>query len=135
MKYWKAVLGGFVLFLIYTIFWFWFFAPSKKNIVFHLNHIYNLNNYLVARRLHKGKLPYLITPHDSYVYCQFYKKNKPFIKRLYRDIFVYIVGCAALVFYVLPGTAPNSHIRSPEYICSSNPSLKHIVSCLMHSVE
>ncbi len=29
MRYWKRIAAGFILFSIYTIFWFWFFAPSK----------------------------------------------------------------------------------------------------------
>lgn len=66
----------------------WLRELPLNNLVFHLNHIYNFNNYLVARLLVKHRLPYLITPHDSYVYCKAFKVNRPLIKRIYRDLFV-----------------------------------------------
>ena len=69
----------------------WLGELSVNNLVFHLNHIYNFNNYMVARLLVKYQLPYLITPHDSYVYCKAFKANKPLIKRIYRDLFVYFI--------------------------------------------
>lgn len=68
----------------------WIQNIAHRNVMFHLSHIYNLNNYLVARALRKARIPYLITPHDSYVYCSSYTREKPFIKRLYRRLFVYI---------------------------------------------
>jgi len=69
----------------------WMKSRNFSDAVFHLNHIYNVNNYLVARLLYKGRIPYLITPHDSYVYCDSFKKNKSLIKRVYRDIFVHFI--------------------------------------------
>ena len=80
----------------------WFKIQNFSGAVFHLNHIYNLNNYLVARLLIRARIPYLITPHDSYVYCNAFKENKSLIKRVYRNIFVhfidkYILDHASLV--------------------------------------
>lgn len=69
----------------------WLSKLPLNNLVFHLNHIYNFNNYLVSRLLVKYRLPYLITPHDSYVYCKEFKSNKPLIKRIYRDLFVHFI--------------------------------------------
>lgn len=69
----------------------WLSNLSLKNSVFHLNHIYNLNNYLVARLLNRYKMPYLITPHDSYVYCNEFRAERPIVKRLYRDFFVHFI--------------------------------------------
>lgn len=69
----------------------WLSNLSLKNSVFHLNHIYNLNNYLVARLLNRYKMPYLITPHDSYVYCKEFRAERPLVKRLYRDFFVQLI--------------------------------------------
>ncbi len=69
----------------------WLSNLSLKNSVFHLNHIYNLNNYLVARLLNRYKMPYLITPHDSYVYCKEFRAERPLVKRLYRDFFVQFI--------------------------------------------
>lgn len=69
----------------------WLSELTVKNSVFHLNHIYNFNNYLVARLLVHYKIPYLITPHDAYVYCKVFRSNRPLVKRLYRDLFVYFI--------------------------------------------
>jgi len=69
----------------------WLKNRNFSNSVFHLNHIYNLNNYLVARLLYQARIPYLITPHDSYVYCKAFKADKFFIKRIYRDLFVHFI--------------------------------------------
>ena len=69
----------------------WLKNRNFSNAVFHLNHIYNLNNYLVARLLYRASIPYLITPHDSYVYCNSFKENKSLIKRIYRNIFVHFI--------------------------------------------
>jgi len=69
----------------------WLKELPLNNLVFHLNHIYNFKNFLVARLLVKNRQPYLITPHDSYVYCKAFKANKPLIKRIYRDLFVYFI--------------------------------------------
>ncbi len=69
----------------------WLSKLSAENSVFHLNHIYNLNNYLVSRILVRYRIPYLITPHDSYVYCKTFRSARPLIKRIYRDIFVHFI--------------------------------------------
>jgi len=69
----------------------WLKKQSFSNTVFHLNHIYNLNNYLVAKLLYKSKIPYLVTPHDSYVYCNAFKADKSLIKRVYREMFVHVI--------------------------------------------
>jgi len=69
----------------------WLSNLPLKNSVFHLNHIYNLNNFLVARLLNHFRIPYLITPHDSYVYCKVFRSKRPFFKRIYRDLFVYFL--------------------------------------------
>ncbi len=66
----------------------WLSDLSVNNLVFHLNHIYNLNNYLVARLLNTYSIPYLITPHDSYVYCKEFRSKRAFLKRIYRDFCV-----------------------------------------------
>jgi len=69
----------------------WLSNLPLKNSVFHLNHIYNLNNFLVARLLNHFRIPYLITPHDSYVYCKVFRLKRPFFKRIYRDLFVHFI--------------------------------------------
>lgn len=69
----------------------WLKNRNFSDSVFHLNHIYNLNNYLVARLLYQARIPYLITPHDSYVYCDAFRANKTFFKRIYRDLFVHFI--------------------------------------------
>lgn len=69
----------------------WLGDFTLNNSVFHLNHIYNLNNFLVARLLNRHKIPYLITPHDSYVYCKAFRSNRPLVKRIYRDLFVHFI--------------------------------------------
>ncbi len=69
----------------------WLSNLDHANSVFHLNHIYNLNNYQVARLLIRYKIPYLITPHDSYVYCKAFRSQRPLFKRIYRDLFVHFI--------------------------------------------
>ena len=69
----------------------WLADLAAGNSVFHLNHIYNLNNYLVARLLNRYKIPYLVTPHDSYVYCKEFRADRPLVKRIYRDFFVHFI--------------------------------------------
>ncbi len=69
----------------------WLSNLSVNNSVFHLNHIYNLNNYLVARLLNAYSIPYLITPHDSYVYCKEFRSKRALLKRIYRDFFVHFI--------------------------------------------
>ncbi|MEJ7692088.1 glycosyltransferase [Daejeonella sp.] len=68
----------------------WLFKIQPGGKIFHLNHIWNVANYLIAKRLVKAQIPYMITPHDSYVYGPAYNDNKPFLKRLYRQAFVRI---------------------------------------------
>lgn len=67
----------------------WLKSHTIPNAIFHLHHIFNLRNYLISRQLVKYNLPYLITPHDSFVYAKEYRMQRPFIKRLYRDTFVH----------------------------------------------
>jgi glycosyltransferase involved in cell wall biosynthesis len=69
----------------------WLNSISTDHMLFHLNHIYNFNNYLVARSLKRLNIPYLFTPHDSYVYCKEFKINRSWPKRIYRDIFVQFI--------------------------------------------
>jgi glycosyltransferase involved in cell wall biosynthesis len=69
----------------------WLADLAPGNSVFHLNHIYNLNNYLVGRLLNRYKIPYLVTPHDSYVYCKEFRADRPLVKRIYRDFFVHFI--------------------------------------------
>lgn len=85
-----------------TAFCNWAKRVDNKSSIFHLSHIYNLNNYLVGRLLTRLDIPFLITPHDSFVYTPGYRQNKPLIKRLYRDIFInvfdkYVLDKAAVV--------------------------------------
>lgn len=74
-----------------SVFKVWLGDLAPGNSVFHLNHIYNLNNYLVARLLNRLKIPYLITPHDAYVYCKGFRFKRPLIKRMYRDLYVHFI--------------------------------------------
>jgi glycosyltransferase involved in cell wall biosynthesis len=85
-----------------TAFRNWIKKIDNKKSIFHLSHIYNLNNYLVGRLLTRLNIPFLITPHDSFVYTPDYRQNKPLVKRLYRDLFVnifdkYVLDKAAVV--------------------------------------
>ena len=66
----------------------WVRNIQKNDIIFHLHHIYNIRNYLIAKILLSAGIPYLITPHDSYVYGDDYKKTKSLVKNLYRSVFV-----------------------------------------------
>ena len=68
----------------------WIKSLKIGNIIFHIGHIYNFTNYKTARLLVKQSIPYLITPHDSFVYSAAYGKDKPFLKRWYRKLFVNI---------------------------------------------
>ena len=78
------------------------------NSVFHLNHIYNLSNYLVAKQLKEIGIPYLITPHDSYVYGAKYKsEHMSWLKRFYRVLYVnvidkYVLNNASVVHALTP---------------------------------
>ncbi|WP_276359333.1 glycosyltransferase [Daejeonella sp. H1SJ63] len=90
---------------------FWLKAQDFENSVFHLNHIYNVRNFLVARLLMSMKIPYLITPHDSYVYCNEFRSTRPLLKRWYRDLFVrlidkYVLDHAALIQALTPRCLP-----------------------------
>jgi len=62
----------------------------KHSTIFHLHHIFNTTNYLVSKALNRSGITYLITPHDSFVYCPSYGREKPLIKRLYRKTFNHI---------------------------------------------
>lgn len=68
----------------------WLKTVNTHNTLFHLHHIYNLTNFLISKKLVKYHLPYLITPHDSFVYSLEYSKEKPILKRIYRKAFVRI---------------------------------------------
>jgi glycosyltransferase involved in cell wall biosynthesis len=96
----------------------WVKKVDDKNSIFHLSHIYNLNNYLFGRLLTRLNIPFLITPHDSFVYTPDYRQNKPLVKRMYRDLFVNIFDK-----YVLDKAAVVHGITD---MCSSY--LKHITS-------
>src|SRR5690606_23510052 len=74
----------------------------------HLNHIYNLTNFLVSRLLSREQIHYLVTPHDAYVYGEEYKnKYMSFPKRWYRNIYVrifdkYVLDNASVVHALTP---------------------------------
>ncbi|TGD78751.1 glycosyltransferase family 4 protein [Hymenobacter wooponensis] len=80
----------------------WLKAIRGETCIFHLSHIYNIDNYLICRLLNKYNIPYLITPHDSFVYDPDFRKKRPFLKRLYRNAFIrvfdkYVLDNAAVV--------------------------------------
>lgn len=80
----------------------WIESLPKDKTIFHLNHIYNLTNFLVVKQLLKSKIPYIITPHDSFVYAPNFLNGKPYVKRIYRNLFVnlfdkYVLDHAKLV--------------------------------------
>ncbi len=80
--------------------------------LFHLSHIWNVRNYLIARSLVRRNTPYLITPHDSYVYGGEYNENRPLIKRLYRAGFVsvfdkYVLDHAQIVHALTDHCVPS----------------------------
>jgi glycosyltransferase involved in cell wall biosynthesis len=80
----------------------WTATLHNKRNIFHLSHIYNIDNYLVAKLLNRFSIPYLITPHDTFVYHPAYKQSKPLVKRWYRSLFVgffdkYVLDRAATV--------------------------------------
>jgi glycosyltransferase involved in cell wall biosynthesis len=62
----------------------WFDRLDPLVTVFHLSHVWNIRNYLIAKRLVRKGISYLITPHDSYVYGRTYNSSRPFFKRCYR---------------------------------------------------
>jgi glycosyltransferase involved in cell wall biosynthesis len=85
-----------------TLFNNWITTLHKKRNIFHLSHIYNIDNYLVAKLLTRFNIPFLITPHDTFVYHPSYKLSKPLLKRWYRSLFVnifdkYVLDKAAVV--------------------------------------
>ncbi|WP_167855486.1 glycosyltransferase family 4 protein [Hymenobacter fodinae] len=80
----------------------WLKTVRGETCIFHLSHIYNLDNYLICRLLTKYNIPYLITPHDSFVYDPAFKKKRPVLKRMYRNAFTrvfdkYVLDNAAVV--------------------------------------
>lgn len=77
-------------FRLSTLFSDWLNERKGENAIFHLSHIYNLTNYLVVKTLVKARIPYLITPHDSFVYSPSFTSTKPILKKLYRALFVQI---------------------------------------------
>lgn len=68
----------------------WLKKLDRRHSLFHLSHIWNVRNYLIAKTLVSYTIPYLITPHDSYVYSRTYNRGRPFLKKFYRFAFVYI---------------------------------------------
>jgi glycosyltransferase involved in cell wall biosynthesis len=85
-----------------VVFQNWIKNLRKEKCIFHLSHIYNIDNYLICRLLNKFKIPYLITPHDSFVYDPSFKNKRPILKRFYRNVFVklfdkYVLDNAAVV--------------------------------------
>jgi glycosyltransferase involved in cell wall biosynthesis len=106
---------GFSPFRLTSIFKSWLAGLPKTNILFHLSHIYNITNYSVAKLLHKEEIPYLLTPHDSYVYCSDYQKQ------LYRQVFVrifdkYVLDHASLVHGLTQQCTPCIRILSDSPI-------------------
>ncbi|SKB82329.1 glycosyltransferase family 4 protein [Daejeonella lutea] len=81
---------GLTFFTLPTNYSKWIKGLNKSAGLFHLHHIWNIRNYLIARHLIKNNIPYLITPHDSYVYSKSYNLSRPLFKRLYRRAFVLI---------------------------------------------
>ena len=65
----------------------WLRKISSQHTLFHLHHIWNLRNYTLAKALHQNNLPYIITPHDSFVYSTAFRNNLPPLKRIYRNLF------------------------------------------------
>src|SRR5690606_19606961 len=61
-------------------------GQNKDNIdIFHLRSVFIFANYLVAKHLHKYKLPYVITPHGGY--DQHIMKRSRLKKKLYFQLF------------------------------------------------
>lgn len=80
----------------------WLQQLDPTSCVFHLSHIYNIDNYLICRQLKRLSIPFIITPHDSFVYDPAYTQSRPFLKRWYRNVFVsvfdkYVLDNAAVV--------------------------------------
>jgi glycosyltransferase involved in cell wall biosynthesis len=85
----------------------WLQRREGENCIFHISHIYNITNYLVVRKLVRARVPYLITPHDSYVYSPSFTSQKPMLKRVYRALFVqvfdkYILDHASVIHGLTP---------------------------------
>ncbi|HEY1009509.1 MAG: glycosyltransferase family 4 protein [Daejeonella sp.] len=116
---------GLHVYKLSSLFRDWLAGLSANNMIFHLSHIWNINNYLIARQLVKLNIRYLITPHDSYVYGRLYNKSKPFLKRLYRKAFVRIFDK-----YVLDH-AQIVHALTAQCV----PSLRSITSSKISVVE
>ena len=80
----------------------WLKKISPQNTLFHLHHIWNLRNFSLARTIQKNNLPYIITPHDSFVYSAAFTNALTPIKRIYRNLFntvfdKYVLDHATLV--------------------------------------
>ena len=112
-----------------TAFLQWIKQLKSLNTVFHLSHIYNLTNFKTARLLIKQSIPYLITPHDSFVYSAAYAKDKPVLKRWYRKMFVNIFDK-----YVLDN-ANVIHGISPQCLHSLQEITKTPVQVVYNQVQ
>jgi glycosyltransferase involved in cell wall biosynthesis len=80
----------------------WLAQLDNSSCIFHLSHIYNIDNYLVSRQLKRLSISFIITPHDSFVYDPAYIQERPFLKRWYRNVFVsvfdkYVLDNASVV--------------------------------------
>lgn len=99
----------------------WIKIQQFDNSIFHLNHIYNFRNFLLARILNRKKVSYLVTPHDSYVYCDKFRLTRPLLKRWYRDVFVkvvdaYVLNHAALIHALTPQCKPCLNLISKNEV-------------------
>jgi glycosyltransferase involved in cell wall biosynthesis len=88
----------------------WIKTLPVSNTLFHLHHIFNIRNFLVSKELVQAGLPYLVTPHDSFVYGPFWNKKSSVVKKIYRKAYVqlidkYILDHAALIHGITPQCA------------------------------
>lgn len=102
----------------------WINKLPKENVVFHLHHIFNLRNFQLSKVLRRAKLPYLITPHDSFVYGNAWNKKRSIAKKIYRKLFIQYIDK-----YVLENA---SIIHGLTEQCSV--SLKHLTSSTIEIV-
>jgi glycosyltransferase involved in cell wall biosynthesis len=89
------------------VFKLWIRTLPSNNTLFHLHHIFNIRNFLVSKELVHAGLPYLVTPHDSFVYGAFWNKKSSLFKKIYRKAFVqlidkYILDHAVLIHGITP---------------------------------
>jgi len=104
----------------------WIGKLHTQDVIFHMNHIHNMPNYLVAKVLHKLNIPYIITPHDSFVYLPSFGLEKPLVKRWYKKFFVkafdkYVLDNARLVHGITEQCPPClQHVtKSPVYVVTN----------------